>query len=248
MAKQRKARLKKGPIEISKEYKNAPSIENYLRLRRAHPNVEIEVAVTGGMDQLFYMEAELQKYGIDARSFAGVLDADPKIISSIALHLMEKIVEARKLSKRGETHLIRRKLVVPDKLIDWIISCSLDALSWNDDLYIPRDLIVLIRERLGGSNGEYEQGSRAHHHKMNAGMVAGQLKAQGIKPTFRLLGKIFGVAPSTVKRWFAPGEVEREAERWSRLFDEKGNSIPLSKLSTQPLRKKHNAQRLTGRS
>ena len=134
---------------------------------------------------------------------------------------------------------MRRGLAIPDKLIDWIITCSLDSLSWNADLHIPRDLIVLIRERLGGSNPEYEQASKAHEQKGNAAFVGGQLKAQGITPTFKLLGKVFGVAPSTVKRWFQPGEFERETDCWSRLFDENGQLIPIN----MTLRKKDNAQR-----
>jgi hypothetical protein len=107
--------------------------------------------------------------------------------------------------------------------------CSLEALSWNDDLHIPRDLIVLIRERLGGPNPEYRQASIAHEKKGNAAIVAGQLIAQGVKPTYRLLGEAFNVAPSTVKRWFQPGEFEREAELWARSFDKDGKLIPIDR-------------------
>lgn len=146
-------------------------------------------------------------------------------------------------SPKSATHLVRRGLAVPDKLIDWIITCSLNSLSWNDYLHIPRDLIVLIRERLGGANPEYAQASKAHENKMNAGCIAGQLKAQGITPTFKIIGDIFSVAPSTVKRWFKPGEFEREIDCWSRLFDVKGEPIPVEKLRAKPLRQKDTAQR-----
>lgn len=213
--------------EFSKVYKKNPSLENYVKLRRENPQAEIEVSVIGGIDPLFYMEHELRKYGIDPGLVAGTMDADSSAISEISLQLMERIIEARKLSKAGETHLVRRGIAVPDKLIDWIITCSLDALSWNDDLNIPRDLIVLIRERLGGSNPEYQQASKAHKHKGDAACIGGQLKARGITPTFKMLGDALGVAPSTVKRWFEPGEFERETDRWSRSFDESGKLIPL---------------------
>jgi hypothetical protein len=82
--------------------------------------------------------------------------------------------------------VITQGLAIPDKLIDWIINCSLDSLSWHDDLCIPRDLIVVIRERLGGSDPEYKQASKAHELKGNAACIGGQLKAQGITPTFKL--------------------------------------------------------------
>jgi hypothetical protein len=226
----------------SKSYKSDPSIENYIKLRREDPDAEIEVSVIGGIDQLFYMESELRRFGIDPELAVGAMDADPSAISELSLQLMEKIIERRKLSKEGGTHLTRRGLVIPDKLIDWIICCSLDALSWTDNLEIPRDLIVLIRERLCGSNPEYEQASRAHQQRMRAAIIGGQLKARGVTPTLRMLAELLGVAPSTVKRWFAEGEFEHETERWSRMFDENGALIPLTNTKVS-LHQKDTAQR-----
>ncbi|MEA2875246.1 MAG: hypothetical protein QOF14_442 [Hyphomicrobiales bacterium] len=214
--------------DFSKAFKKNPSIENYVRLRRENPTAEIEVSVLGGIDPLFYMEPELKRYGFDPDLIAGTLDADPDAISEISLQLMERIIEARKRAEAGETHLVRRGLAVPDKLIDWIINCSLDALSWNNTLEIPRDLIVLIRERLGGANPEYKQAAHAHEQKGNAALIGGQLKARGITPTFKMLADALGVAPSTVKRWFEPGEFEREVDYWSRAFDADGKMIPFN--------------------
>ncbi len=217
--------------ELSKAFKKTPTLENYVKLRRAHPAVGFEVAVVGGMEDLFYMQHILPSYGIDPALLAGTMDADPDSISKISLLLMEKIIEAKNLTKTGQTHLGRRNLAVPDKLIDWLITCALDALSWNDELSIPRDLIVLIRERLGGANPEYKQASRVHENKMNAALIAGQLKAQGITPTFKILASFFGVAPSTVKRWFDVGEFERETDYWSRMFDEHGGFLDVKNIT-----------------
>lgn len=61
--------------ELSKAYKNNPTIENYLRLRKENPGAEIEIAVTGGIDQLFFMEPELERFGIEAQQMANVLAA-----------------------------------------------------------------------------------------------------------------------------------------------------------------------------
>ena len=102
----------------------------------------------------------------------------------------------------------------------------LDSLSWNDDLFIPRDLIVLIRERLGGSNPEYEQASDAHERRSAAIQIGGQLKARGIAPSFRMLARILKVSPTTVMRWFPDGEFEQEIELVSRWFDENGKIKP----------------------
>ena len=175
------------------------------------------------------MENELRQYQIDPNLVASIFDADEASISELSLLLLERIIQARELTGSGETHLGRRGLAIPEKLIDWLICCALDAMSWNDDLYITRDLIVLIRERLGGANVEYQKAIEVHQNKSNAAMAAGQIKAQGVKPTFKLLGKIFGVAPSTVKRWFEPGEFEREVDRWARMFNSTGRLVPLAK-------------------
>ena len=229
--------------EPSKAYKQNPTIENYVRLRRENPDAEIEVSVIGGFEQLMYMETELRRFGIDPTLAAGAMDANQAAIGELSLQLLEKIIEARSLAKVGETHLARRGRAIPDKLIDWLITCALDAMSWNDYPVIPRDFIVLIRERLGGSNPAYEQGSRVHQHKTDAAMIAGQLKAQGVKPTLKILGELLEVAPSTVKRWFAEGELEKETERWSRMFDEKGDLRPIKKPNSAPLHTKDSAQR-----
>jgi hypothetical protein len=215
--------------EITKEYKEDHTIENYVRLRRGNPEAEIEVRTVGGFESMFYMREELARYGIDPELLGGILDADQDTISEMALRLMEKIIEARGIAADGETHLVRRGLAIPEKLIDWIICCSLDALSWNDDLTIPRDLIVLVRERLGGSNLHYEKEGEIRQNKQNAGLIAGQLMARGLSPTFKIIGEALGVAPSTVKRWFGPGEFERERDVHAKWFDKDGNLLPLTK-------------------
>jgi hypothetical protein len=48
--------------ELSKAYKDDPSIENYVKLRRGNPSAEIEVGVIGGMEQLMYMRRVLRRF------------------------------------------------------------------------------------------------------------------------------------------------------------------------------------------
>ena len=214
--------------KITKAYKDDPSIQNYVKLRRENSKAEIEVSIVGGFESMFYMRDEFVRHGIDPELLGGILDADKDAISEASLRLMEKIVEARAMISKGETHLIRRGLAIPEKLVDWIICCSLDALSWNDDLVIPRDLIVLVRERLGGSNLHYEQEGKVRQNKQNASLIAGQLMARGVNPTFKIVAQMLGVAPSTVKRWFRPGEFEKQRDIHAKWFDSDGNLRSLS--------------------
>jgi hypothetical protein len=209
--------------KITLAFKRDPTIEHYLELRKEDPNAEIEVSIHGGVDQLFYVEAELARYGISADEFVSVFDANDDAISKFSLFFMEKIVDARRLAKAGETHLVRRGLAVPEKLIDWFITCSLDAMSYYDLLEMNRDLIVLIRERLGGPFPEYEVGSLIREKRQKAAIIAGCIKAQGKKPSLRQIASLLKVAPTTVMRWFSPGEFESEAERYARWFNPDGS-------------------------
>jgi hypothetical protein len=104
-----------------------------------------------------------------------------------------------------------------------IATFALGALSWNDDLYVPRDLIVLIRERLGGSNPEYKQIARTEQLRQNAIFIGAQFVARGESPSFRKIGSLLGVAPSTVKRWFPNGEFRSAVGQFVHMFDENGN-------------------------
>lgn len=226
-----------GYSALSKTYKKNPSIELYVKLRRQNPDAEIEVSIIGGMEQLFFLGPELKKYGFDPSIVVSVMDANQKAMSELSLQLMEKMLEAKKLARSGKTHLSRRGLAVPDKLINWLTACMLDALSWNDDLYIPRDLIVLIRERLGGSNPEYEKASHANEMRWAAITIGAQLQASGIKPSFRTLARILNVAPSTVKRWFPNNDFAHEVERLLGWFDKDGKPQPIGELGG-PLRRK----------
>lgn len=74
----------------------------------------------------------------------------------------------------------------------------------------------------------YEKEGEIRESKQNAGLIAGQLMARGINPTFKIIGKALGVAPSTVKRWFGPGEFEQERDVYAKWFDSDGNLLPLN--------------------
>lgn len=208
-------------------YKQNPTMETYLALRRAHPDAEIEISASGGLDALFRMEPELQKHGFDPADIAAILDADPEAISKVALQCMEKLIAAKELAAKGETHLVGRGKAVPLALVDWMIMVALDGMSWTGQLEIPRDLIVLIQNRLGGIQGKYYRNSELHERKQNALFIAGQMLARGEKTGIRQLARLLGVEASSVSRWFEKGEFERESQRYASWFDDNGSLKPL---------------------
>jgi hypothetical protein len=75
--------------ELSKSYKENPSIEQYVKLRRENPDAEIEISVMGGLDPLFAMEPELKKYGFDPDLVACIMDAAPDAQKELSLQFME---------------------------------------------------------------------------------------------------------------------------------------------------------------
>jgi hypothetical protein len=205
----------------SKAYKENPSIENYVRLRRLNPEDEIEVTVVEA--SLDAMLPELKKYGIDAPLFAGLFDGDPDSISEVSLLLMERLVERKELSKTGGTHLIRRGLAIPDKLVNYLIALMLDGLGWNDWLYIPGDLIVLVRERLGDCVHAYRKEAELYERPTEVIGAIAKLWNSGIPPTISLVAKELGYPTSTVMRWFGPGQLAKALTDLARCMPQSEN-------------------------
>lgn len=198
---------------ISKEYKASHTVENYVRLRRKRPNEEIEISTTGGIEFVFKFENDLREHGFDPRLICGLLDADPEVQAELSLRLLEMLLERDQLQKSGATHVVSRGKSISDSLVNYLIACALDALSWNEHLAITRELIVLIKRQLGTLNSQYEAELETRTKKTNATWFAAQLLAAGKKPTYRNIARAFGVQASSVMRWFPDGDLRTEAER-----------------------------------
>lgn len=216
----------KGFNAATRAFKDDPSLEHYLRLRRAEPDAEIEISTLNGLDACFAMQEEFERYGIDPLLVVSCLDADPDAISQLSLQLIEARIAARKLEDEGETQLARRGLIIPEKLVDWLIMLMLEGMSWNDQLAVHRDLIVLLRDRLGGTNPHYKQAVDAEEKRRSAVWLAASLHARGENPTVRMVAGALGVAPSTVVRWFPNDTFKNEYERLAPLFDASGEIRP----------------------
>jgi hypothetical protein len=200
---------------LTKAYKSNPTIENYVRMRRESPDVEIEVSVTGGLDWLFANEQLLRDIGAEPQWFASALDANPEAISKLSLHLLERIVERKLAEGAGQTHVVSLGKGISDSLVNYFVAVMLDALSWNDELEIPRDLIVLVRHQLIG-DGETAQSKQLQVHRLeqNIRFIGAQLLEQGKQPTARKIAKILGVNASTVSRVYPGEKLLEEARRW----------------------------------
>jgi DNA-binding transcriptional MerR regulator len=207
----------------SKAYKANPTIEKYLELRHADPDAEIEIATVGGFDPVLAMRAELETQGFTIDEMMKLLDANQETISDVSLRLLEELSRQKSLAESGETQLVRREKAMPLKLIDWVIAISLEALSWTDSMEMNRDLIVLINARLIGENPHYKSQVQASEQRQRAVWIGAQLVARGQKISIRKVAEALGVAPSTVSRWFEPGEFETKCEEHSSLFREDGS-------------------------
>jgi hypothetical protein len=229
---------------VTREFKANPTIENYVRLRRQNPDIQIEPAIYGGLDHAYRLEDDLKRFGIDIRLYVYTLDADEAAISELSLQLLENMILAQSLERQGETHLASRGRIIPDHLIDWLTCSMLDALSWTGSLYIPRDLIVLARSRLIPGQSDIEKAVDTWGRKNQSAMIAGQMLVRKMKPSFRSVAKILRVQPSTVKRWFvSEQEFTDLARHWEQIYAPGGLHDELKEIRENVLRKKQRAQR-----
>ena len=213
---------KEAPIESSLAPVTGSPIEQYVKLRRLSPEIEVETPPNGWIDNFHSKRGELEKHGFDTALYAQILDGDLKAISELCLSIMEKILAAQNLSKAGETHLARRKLAVPDALIDWLIGFMLDALYKSNNSELPADLIFLIKERLNCPKARTEDQIRTYNKKDEALIKGGRLKAMGKTPSMRAVAKLVEVAPSTVSRWFTVEEFHSKIDGNAKFWDRRG--------------------------
>jgi hypothetical protein len=205
----------RGFNDLTREYKKSPTIENYVRLRREQPEGEVEISTTGALEFLSAQEKDLRSLGVDPNVVIGLFDADLGAPAEISLLLIQKIIERDNLHKSGETHIVSRKKVVSDTLINYLIGRALDGMSWTDNLEITRELIVLIKQQLGTLTSQYEIEQERLIRRSGARWIAAQLLNQGKTPTYRNIGRVLGVQASTVMRWFPDGDFIAEAEKFA---------------------------------
>lgn len=211
--------------ELSKAYKDNPTIEHYAKLRRDNRGQLIEISTNWSLDWCLANQERVAELGIDIYDIVGSLDGDEACASRFSLRLIELIIERRARKKAGDTHLVGRGEVISDSLVNYLIAMMLDALDWNDQMTMPRDLIVLIKHQLGADTSNQDMIMTVKHSRQTACALGAQLKAQGETVSLDKIAKIMSVERSTVLRWFKGEDFHQEVEQWFRIMDDfhKGN-------------------------
>ena len=131
------------------------------------------------------------------------MDADLDAQATLSLKLLELLIQRKEKKNSGATHIVSRKEAISDTLVNYLIAVSLDALSWNEEMEISRELIVLIKHQLGSISSTYELELDKREKRHQARWIAAQIAAKGKTPTYRQIGRAMDVQASTVMRWFA---------------------------------------------
>lgn len=205
---------------IQKEYNLDTSIENYVRLRRKHPDVELDISNTGGLDFVFLRDEELKANRIEPRLVVHCLDADPIAHRELSLLLMERMLERKNLEKAGKSHIVSLKKAISDLLVNNLIAVMLDSLDWNGELEICPDLIVLIKYQLGMNESQYQLEQKRKENQNKAIWIVVELLRINQKPTLRKIAKLMNVDATTIMRWLGDGDWLQRANAFRSISDE----------------------------
>ena len=159
------------------------------------------------MGLLHHLNDELVKYGFDPRLVAYVMDADEEAICELSLQISERMLETKALEAKGETQ-VRGRLVPPDRLLRFLAVAMLEAIEWNGTYRAPLDLIMLLRELVGGPSAEYATIAESARNRRLALERACHLRAEGVRPTMTAIAAKLGVDKSQVSRWFQDENLE----------------------------------------
>lgn len=205
--------------DLSKSFKDKPTLEHYLELRRRNPGKLVEVSTSWSLDWVLANDERLQAFGIPTGDVVGSLDADEASASRLSLRLIELIVERRAREGSGETHLVGRGEAISDSLVNYLIAMMLDALDWNDSMIIPRDLIVLIKHQLGAEVSIEARSMEVSQSRHNAVLIGAQLKKRGESVSLGAVADVLKVERSTVLRWFKGSDFHHEVDQWIEMCD-----------------------------
>jgi hypothetical protein len=107
------------------------------------------LANVGDFNSFIFMLSEFRKHQLDHRLIGRViLNSEIAEVGELSLVLLEKMIDARSQRAAGGGGLVRRGKAIPGRLIDWLITCMLEALAY-ENAALPDDFVALLRGRLG---------------------------------------------------------------------------------------------------
>src|SRR5262249_22197373 len=136
--------------DLWKLFEQTPTAENYLAVRKAFPSASAPPRSVAWLDELFSLEDELEREGISASNFAGVLDADDLSLDLASLQILQALVKLRDQSST-KSHVQSRGLAVKLSVIDYLIAIMVECMA-SHDVAPPFSFFIVIWERFKISN------------------------------------------------------------------------------------------------
>lgn len=210
------------------------SIEAYLQLRSDFPGVHIPIQRLGGLDAISPMEKRLEAFGIDGQTLAQVMDANPAAIETVCVVLLEQLARERLLQSEGKTQLQSRGLTPTTSVCFSFVCICFEAMEWNDDPQNISALHFLQQQLLLPGKPEIKAEMERSNFKFRVEYMAAELlAANGAVPSFRMLARMFRVAPTSISRLF-PDHLafSRKVEAWAKWIEEEEPKL-LSQLASK---------------
>ncbi len=207
--------------QVAAAYNRNPTIENYVRVRRGFPEVEIEPPSLRGSEAQLYLERDFQKQGIDPQFIGGALGGDDAGIDALCLNLLECLIARGNLPKEGPGHIQKRRDAISDATVNYLISEMLVALREHEETFrVPASLVVLIRHQLCALKPELYEEILSRKRRQTAALAAAQKQKQGERISVNRLAAMAGVPRSTAARWLADKEFQQWLEAGRRCAED----------------------------
>jgi hypothetical protein len=216
-------------------YRTEPSIENYLRIRRQFPEVEILVGRFGGLEALFKLQEDFESQGIDPHLIAAALDADEPGVDALCLRLLGLLAVRDSLPKSGPGHIEKRRGAISDTTVNYLIAMILEAYDWHDYISrVPGSLVVLIRHQLCKSVPDLDAELRLRMRQEDVALAVAQHLKPGEKLSINKLKTLAGLPRSTAARWLSDPRFQHWLEngrRWAAAgVFEKGKRAAIQRI------------------
>jgi hypothetical protein len=202
--------------QLVAEYRENRSIENYLRITREFPEVEIEVDhfVEFGFLALKHIEQK----GIEPDLILAAWYCGAPLVDVLSLRLLELRAARDELPKGGPGHIQRRRDAINDATINYLITTMLERLASGETKFqIPASLVALIRHQLCGESPDLHTMCLAESKRNSMAIAA----AKKLKPDERLsINKL--VQMTGLKRATAARLLKNDFSRAVALFQNAG--------------------------